>query len=153
MTMKNFNNINEILDFAMGAEQRAVDLYSGLADNAKIEDMKKVFRQFAKEEMGHKAKLMKIKEEGVLSIPDEKVMDMKIADYSGDIKATENMDYQDALLFAMSQEKAAFKLYSALAEKSPTQDLSKAFHSLAQEEAKHKLRFELEYDEFVLRDN
>lgn len=151
--MKEFSNINEILDFAMGAEQRAVDLYSGLAEKSKIEDMRQVFMQFAKEEMGHKAKLIKIKDEGIFNIPDEKVMDMKIADYSGDIKATDNMDYQDALLFAMSQEKAAFKLYSALADRSPTQSLKEAFLSLAQEEAKHKLRFELEYDEFVLRDN
>jgi rubrerythrin len=151
--MKEFNNINEILDFAMGAEQRAVDLYTSLAEEAKIEDMRVVFMQFAKEEMGHKVKLLKIKEEGTLNIPDEKVMDMKIADYSGEIKATDNMDYQDALLFAMSQEKAAFKLYSALADRAPTADLKKAFQALAQEEAKHKLRFELEYDEFVLRDN
>ena len=63
------------------------------------------------------------------------------------------MDYQEALVLAMSQEKAAFKLYSKLAERSPNEQFKSLFLSLAQEEAKHKLRFELEYDEFVLRDN
>ena len=53
----------------------------------------------------------------------------------------------------MSQEKAAFKLYSTLADRAPNQDLKNLFLSLAQEEAKHKLRFEIEYDEYVLRDN
>ena len=151
--MKNFKDINEILDFAINAEQRAVDLYTGLAEKSAVEDMKTVFMDFAKEEMGHKARLLKIKEEGIIMLPDEKVNDLKISDYTGDITPGENMDYREALLLAMSQEKAAFKLYSKLAERAPGDEFRKLFLSLAQEEAKHKLRFELEYDEFVLRDN
>lgn len=151
--MKVFHSIDEILDFAMAAEQRAVDLYIGLSERAKVEDMKKVFMQFAKEEMGHKARIMKIKEEGTFTIASEKIADMKIADYTGEVKATDDLDYQDVLVFAMSQEKAAFKLYSALAERAPDSHLKNLFLSLAQEEAKHKLRFELEYDEYVLREN
>ncbi len=151
--MKVFNSIDEILDFAISAEQRAVDLYTSLVEKARVDDMKKVFMEFAKEEMGHKARLSKIKKEGIFTLPAEKVTDMKIADYSGEIKASEVQDYQQALVFAMSQEKAAFKLYSALAERAPTTDLKRLFLSLAQEEAKHKLRFELEYDEYVLREN
>jgi len=151
--MKVFNSINEVLDFAMAAEQRAVDLYIGLSERAKVEDMKQVFMQFAKEEMGHKARIIKIKEEGTFSIAPEKIIDMKIADYSGEVKASDNLDYQEVLVFAMSQEKAAFKLYSALAERAPNNYLKSLFLSLAQEEAKHKLRFELEYDEYVLREN
>lgn len=151
--MEKFQNINEILDFAMEAEQRAVDLYTGLAEQSSIDEMKQVFMQFAKEEMGHKARLMKIKEEGVFDVASEKVADLKIAEYTGNVQPSEHMDYQEALVFAMSQEKAAFKLYSTLAERAPNQDLADLFTALAQEEAKHKLRFELEYDEFVLREN
>ena len=109
--------------------------------------------EFAGEEMAHKARLLKIKEEGISDLPDEKVNDLKISDYTGDVLPSDNMDYQQALVLAMSQEKAAFKLYSKLAERSPNQSYKKLFLSLAQEEAKHKLRFELEYDEYVLRDN
>ena len=53
----------------------------------------------------------------------------------------------------MKKEKAAFKLYSALAEKSPNEGLKNVFLGLAMEESKHKLRFELEYDEYILREN
>ena len=60
--MKEFENINDILDFAINSEQEAVDFYTELANNAKNDEMKEVFSQFAKEEVGHKAKLMKIKE-------------------------------------------------------------------------------------------
>ncbi len=151
--MKNFKDINEILDFAIQAEQGAVNLYTGLSETATVKEMKIVFMDFAKEEMVHKARLLKIKEEGIIDLPNEKVNDLKISDYTGDVVQSDNMDYQQALVLAMSQEKAAFKLYSKLAERSPNKEYQNLFLSLAQEEAKHKLRFELEYDEFVLRDN
>ncbi|MBT3242623.1 MAG: ferritin family protein [Bacteroidetes bacterium] len=151
--MKEFKNINEILDFAMASEQRAIDLYSNLAEKSGIQEMRDTFISFAKEEMKHKAQLVKIKREGFFEHGSEKVTDMKIADYTADVKPTENMLYHEALILAMSQEKAAFKLYSTLADRAPNQDLKNLFLSLAQEEAKHKLRFEIEYDEYVLRDN
>lgn len=63
------------------------------------------------------------------------------------------MTYQEALILAMKKEKAAFKLYHTLAAKAPNEDIKSIFLALAQEEAKHKLRFEIEYDEFVLTEN
>jgi len=151
--MKNFESIDEILDFAIQAEQGAVNLYTGLAEKSRIKEMKEVFMEFAKEEMGHKAHLLKIKEEGIIDLPNEKVNDLRISDYTGDVAPSDDMDYSQALVLAMSQEKAAFKLYSKLAERAPDQQYKNLFLGLAQEEAKHKLRFELEYDEFVLREN
>jgi rubrerythrin len=63
------------------------------------------------------------------------------------------MTYQEALLFAMKSEKAAFTLYTKLAEVADDAALARIFQSLAQEEAKHKLRFEVEYDDHVLEGN
>ena len=60
------------------------------------------------------------------------------------------LDYQQALIVAMKKEKAAFKLYSALAEQTTDAAFRELFLALAQEEAKHKLRFEVEYDEEFL---
>ena len=54
---------------------------------------------------------------------------------------------------AMKAEKAAFKLYNDLAEATDDENLRSVFLSLAQEEAKHKLRFEIEYDDRVFQDN
>ena len=151
--MKDFNNVDEILDFAMNSEQEAVDFYNELAASAKTEDMRNVFNQFAQEEIGHKAKIRKIKEEGTYSLSKEKVKDLKISDYTVTVEPTPNMSYQDALVLAMKKEKAAFRLYLDLSEKSENQTMKELFQSLAQEESKHKLRFELEYDEHVLKDN
>ncbi|MBM3435390.1 MAG: rubrerythrin [Bacteroidetes bacterium] len=151
--MKDFNTIGEILDFAIGEEQLAVDFYSELADVAKTDDMKQVFTDFAAEEIKHKQRLLKIKEEGIFTLEPARVVDMRIADYMVNVKPSPNMTYEEALILAMKKEKAAFKLYSALAEKAPTEGLKNIFLGLAVEESRHKLRFEVEYDEFVLKEN
>ena len=151
--MKEFSSVNEILDFAMDAEQEAYEFYSKLASESNSAIMSSVFEQFAKEEKGHKAKIAHIKETGTYNLAIEKVTDLKIADYSVEVDPKPNMSYQEALIVAMKKEKAAFKLYMDLSEKAPNADLKNLFLLLAQEEAKHKLRFEIEYDENVFKEN
>ena len=151
--MKEFETIEDILDFAIQSEQNAVDFYSKLAQDSRNEEMKQVFVQFAKEEMGHKAGLLRIKTNGTFAVKDEIVLDLKMSDYLVDIEPTPNMSYEQALVIAMKREKNAFKLYTHLSDKAPTSELKKIFQSLAVEESKHKLRFELEYDEYILKEN
>jgi rubrerythrin len=151
--MKEFNSINDILDFAMNEEQQAVEFYTRLAAQATTSDMRRIFEEFANEEIGHKARLAKIREEGTYDTPAEKISDLKIADFIVSAEVKPDMSYQDALVVAMKKEKAAFKLYTVLAERAPNSEMKNLFLSLAQEESKHKLRFELEYDEYVLREN
>jgi len=152
--MRYFNSINEILEFAIEQEQIAVDFYSDLAKNTKRNDLKNTFLEFVKEEMGHKIKLQKIQKEGVFSEDGPKeILDLKISDYISGVKAYPDMTYQDTLIVAMKREKAAFKLYNSLAAMAPNENLSKIFKNLALEEANHKLQFETEYDEYILKDN
>lgn len=151
--MSTFNSVEEILNFAIDAEQEAVEFYSNLAEKAVNSEMQKVFMDFAHEEMGHKARLMEVKETGIMETCCETVMDMKMADYITNATISPDMTYADALIVAMKKEKAAFKLYLALSERMQDPKLKELFLLLAQEESRHKLRFELEYDEFVLREN
>ena len=151
--MNEFKNINDILDFAIEREQDAVNFYNKLAVNARNADMKSTFEQFAQEEMGHKARLIKIKEEGIITLTKEAVQDLKIADYIVRDEERAELNYEQALVLAMKREKAAFRLYLKLSEKVQSSEYKNLFLTLAQEESRHKLRFELEYDEFVLREN
>ena len=107
--MKEFNSVEEILDFAIMAEQEAVDFYTDLAARSKSEPIKKVFVEFAGEEMKHKSRLMGIKEEKSLTLPGDKVRDMKIADYLVDVVPSPDMTYAEALIIAMKKEKKAKK--------------------------------------------
>ena len=151
--MKDFNSIDEILEFAINSEQEAVDFYTKLAENSNSEAMKKVFVQFAGEEMGHKAKLLDIKAKGFFTAATEEIMDLKISDYLVNAKIHPEMTYQEALIIAMKKEKSAFKLYLSLSERVNDQNMKALFLNLAMEESKHKLRFEIEYDEYVLKEN
>ena len=151
--MKKFQNINEILEFAITSEQEAVDFYTNLASHSRNDHMKKVFIDFAQEEMKHKVRLTSIKDSNSFKMPDEKVRDLKIADYLVDVKPTPDMTYADALVLAMKKEKNAFRLYLLLSEETDDPSMKAVFISLAQEESKHKLKFELEYDEYILKEN
>jgi rubrerythrin len=151
--MSELNTIKSILDFAIKQEQEAVDFYTVLAEKSSSKFMQQVFLQFAKEEIGHKARLTRIRDEQIFDWKDSAVADLKLADYMTSVEASPNMDYQDALIVAMNKEKNAYNLYLKLAERAPNQELNTVFLSLANEESKHKLRFEREYDDFVLRDN
>ena len=150
--MDEFNSIEEILDFAIASETEANKFYTELAGQMENPAMREVFEGFAKEELGHKARLQEVKK-GNIQTKLEKVTDLKIADYMVDVQPSPNMDYQSAIILAMKKEKAAFKLYTTLASKTQDAELRNMFLSLAQEEAKHKLRFEIEYDDEVMKEN
>ena len=151
--MKEFASINEILDFAIREEQAAVDFYLQLAAQSKNHQTKKIFHEYAEEEMRHKSNLIQVKENGTFHLTDAKVKDLKIAEYLVDVKPSANMSYQDALILAMKKEKAAFRMYTKLAENAEDPAVKATFLNLAQEESKHKLRFEIEYDDFILKEN
>ena len=84
------------------------------------------------------------------------IMDMKIADYVVNVEvvgSAADLDYQDALILAMKKQKASFRLYSNLSKATDNLEASKLSLALAKEEARHKLRFELEYDEYYMPEN
>jgi rubrerythrin len=150
---QNFGSAAEILDFAIKREEEAYEFYPDLAAKIKRPEMQGIFRQFAEEERGHKAKLQGIKK-GKSLLPAEKaVADLKIADYVVADEPSADMTYQKAIVLAMKKEKAAFRIYSDLARSAPSSELKSLFEGLAQEEARHKLRFELEYDSVVMGEN
>jgi rubrerythrin len=149
----NFDSVDAILDYAIQKEEEAADFYTELAGKMERDDMKSVFLGFAREEQGHKAKLQAVKDGKLLLSSEEKIIDLKIGDHLVDVETTGDLDFQQALIVAMKAEKAAFKLYTDLAAAADSADLKEMLLSLAQEEAKHKLRFEVEYDDLVMKEN
>ena len=115
-----------------------------------IKQMSEVFSDFAAEEDGHRLRLEHVKAgKGGLGMVRE-VRDLSIGDFIVDEDPYPEMDYASALVLAMKKEKKAFKLYLELADLYEEGDMRQLFLSLAQEEAKHKLRFEIEYDDNFL---
>lgn len=153
--MDKFDSIDEVLDFAIEQEIAANKFYLDLAKKSVIPAMKEVFESFAKEEQGHRAKLEALKNKSTLftNTEIEQVQELGIADYLVDTEPKADMDYKDALILAMKKEKAAYRLYLDLAAIAQDEELTDMFMWLAQEEAKHKLRFEIEYDDIVLKED
>jgi len=59
--MVDMKSVDEILDFAIKKEEEAYNFYMDLAEKSRS-NMREVFEGFAKEELGHKNKLIKVKE-------------------------------------------------------------------------------------------
>ncbi|MFC2173257.1 ferritin family protein [Acidobacteriota bacterium] len=152
--MGDLTSVDEILDFAIQNEQSAVDLYTDLAKKIDRPEASAIFLEYADEERAHKAKLEKVKSGKTFLNSNEPVLDLNITYYSVEQQEIgDKPDHQAVLLYAMNLEKAAFKLYSDLAAKTDNEDVKDLFLGLAKEEAKHKLRFEVEYDQEILTHN
>ena len=59
------------------------------------------------------------------------------------------MDYKDMLLMGIQKEEAAFRFYVGLAAKVTDEDSYETLLALAEQEVKHKMRFEMEYDNIL----
>jgi rubrerythrin len=150
--MSKFNSVDEILDFAISREEEACAFYTQMAQRMEKPWMKKAFQDFAEQELEHKDKLQAVKQGKTQEFSAEKVADLKIADYLVSAPVSPDMTYADALTVAMKREKKAFMLYQRLANSCGDQ-LKGTFEALAQEEAKHKLWLEVEYDDKVLTES
>ncbi|MCF7957402.1 MAG: ferritin family protein [Phycisphaerae bacterium] len=154
--MVNFNTIDEILDYAIDQERQAYDFYMNLAGRTENKQLKQAFEDFAHEEKAHVAILESVKKNKNLMPDTAKVSDLKIADYSVDVDESDLLDgadLQKVYILAMKKEKAAYKMYSDLAMACDDENCKKALESLAQEEARHKLHIEIEYDEHFFSEN
>lgn len=148
--IEEFKTADDVLDFAIVKEQEAHDFYTYWAKKIDAQWIQDILNEFAQEELKHKEMLLKAKQGETLKATMEKVTDLKIADYLVDLSPTPDMDYQHALIIAMKREKASYKLYYDLAQRTDNADIATTLKALAQEEAKHKLRLETLYDEEVL---
>ncbi len=148
-----FSSIEDVLDFAIGKEQEAHDLYMDVAKMVTRPGLQETFLGLAEMEMGHRRRLEEIKAGNLAGFHPGAVENFKISDNLVDVKPHANMDYQEVLLFAMKAEQRAHDLYVALAEVVSDAGLYQVFTDLANEELRHKLFFETEYDDVILEGN
>ncbi len=142
--------LEEILNFAIEEEKAAAAFYLSLAAQAKSAEMRSALKAFAQEEQGHEARLRRMQTQGLPQASSAPAPDLKIADYQVKMEPGPDMTYRDLVMLAMQKELAANRLYTALAETSPDPAVSETFRQLAQEEARHKLKFETEYDNLMV---
>ena len=140
----------EILEFAVNREVEAYNFFMTLAERVAAPPMRVVFEELAKEELEHKAKLefelMKIGRV-VDTAPDTEEIDD--SDYIISNSPQLDMEFRDVLDLAVAKEDAAFRLYIDMAAKAESEESREAILAMAQEEVRHKLRFETERDKLT----
>lgn len=150
--MKRFENLAEILSFAITLEQASYDFYIELSGRAKTEAMKNVFLDLAEQEKMHKERLLRIM--GIAdSVTLDQTHDEEIAKYVSAVPDADNMTYEKAIKTAINKEHAAMMLYQILARLTERKDLREVLELLAVEEANHKRQFEKEYYDIMTKKN
>jgi len=151
--MKIFRSFDEIIDFAIESEMNEIEFYSELAEHMIRKNVRQLFRSIALEKTARMLQLENMKDLGIL-LNIEDVQDLKIAGTFKEIDFTKkNLSYQEALIMAMNKEKEKFILYQELADCAINEECKQAFLSLANQEARQKLKLEIEYDEYILHEN
>ena len=146
--MKKEGSDTEVLEYAIHREVEAYHFYTVLAGRVDTAEMRQVLEDLAKEELEHKAKL----ELEVLKTGQTLPVETELPGPSRDnyvisnIDSPIDMDYKDILLLAIEKEEASFRNYINLLPSVHNQQLRDVLLAIAEEEVKHKYRFEIEYD-------
>ncbi len=148
-----FNNLDEIIDFAIAKEIEAEQFYESIAEQESFAGKKAMFLEYAAEEKKHQALLEDLKSGKVGKSVDEYrlkwVTDIKRSNYVHEVAYRPGMAYQEILMLACKREEKALALYNELQVKAETEDAKRVFMILCQEEAKHKLALETMYDDYM----
>lgn len=147
------SNFEEIIQFAIKREEEAARGYGEMMSLAKTPGLKKLLTELQDEEHNHKTLLQNLTEEKIGSLKMADVADLKISDYLIEEPLSEDMTFQDLLIFAAKKEQKAVEMYSDLAGKSTDEEQKKLFEFLVSQEKSHKLKLETEYDKHVLEED
>jgi rubrerythrin len=129
-----FNNLTEIIDFAIAKEIEAAEFYRSVCEQENFSGKKEMFLEFAVEDYKFKW-----------------IADIKRSDYVEDVIYTPGMAYNDMLLLAAKREEKALALYNQMLANAATEEAKKVFKMLCQEEAKHKLALETMLDDYMAK--
>jgi rubrerythrin len=150
-----FNNLNEIIDFAIAREIEAEEFYRSVSEQESFAGKKEMFLEYAAEEKKHQVLLEDLKAgkvgKGVDDYNFKWISDIKRSNYVHEVEYKPGMAYQEILMLACKREEKALALYNELQVKSESEDAKKVFKILCQEEAKHKLALETMYDDYMAK--
>jgi len=143
----------DALQFAIYREVEAHYFYKAMAERVSTPWMQKIFEELAAEELEHKAKLelevMKTGRTVKIDLPPKVAGRQYIL---SDTEAPLDMDFKDMLLLGVAKEEAAFRTYVDLVAHAGDEKTRELLLSLAEEELRHKMRFEKEYETLLQKE-
>jgi rubrerythrin len=147
--MAKTGSIFDILRVGIARETEANVFYNLLSQYVNNPEIVQICKEFAAEELEHKANLeLELFKLGETTAKNSKITS-KPLDYMVDLSKIMNLNYPDLLILAMAKEKEAFRFYIELYSLTDKQEFREVLMEMAEEEARHKLRFEIQYDLYV----
>ncbi|MFH1613882.1 MAG: ferritin family protein [Planctomycetota bacterium] len=154
--MSDFDSYRDILEFAIAREQDAFEFYNALAQRSTNSAISFFFDGLAKQEVEHKETLeLELMKSGSVvlnagkpsaqNISTEEYISRFFVDPGGGL----DMAIEDVLMLAIRKEKASFRLYVDLAAMVDSPQSRETLLLLAEEEARHKTIFEIEYEKTI----
>ena len=141
------DTLQSVIDLAIQKEEEAHSFYMSLRNNVEDKAAKDTLKYLADEEAGHKAFLIKCKEQmscDVVLRPDMPV-DYKVAEHLKQPDIKKNMNSEEIFLVAANRELYAYNFYKGLAELCPKGPVRDLLVKIASEEMKHKEKMEYLY--------
>ena len=151
-----FKTIPEILGFSISKEHASVRFYKNLLSQLDDPTTKSLFKVLIEKEKEHvEALQLEIEKLGhTVNIKEDG--DGTVFRWDERLEAeeqTREMSFVDALLLAIQKERAAFRLYAKLIATVKDEELTEVLLELAEEEMRHVLQLEREYEAIVHHKN
>lgn len=143
----------EIIGFAIEKESETEAFYENLSNIVEKPQSVIVLRELAAEERRHRQFLEELDISKISEMAIKEIPDLKISEFLPEVTFSADIEYRDILVMAIKAEEKSHRLYKTMARQYQDPELRKLFELLAQEEAKHKLKLETEYDEYVLKED
>ena len=142
------NSDQEILEYAISKEIEAYYFYLALAGRVEDPKMRQIFEDLAAEELEHKSKLeLEIVKTGRILPAQQMPPARPESEYIiSDTDLPLDINYTDMLLLGIEKEEAAFRMFVSLLITVQGEGPREILLALAEEEVRHKLRFENEYN-------
>jgi len=145
-----FRSIEDILKFAIQKEEASYFFYTDMAESAGDELTGRIFADIAQEELRHRGQLqLELMKMGRVVNADEDWAERSAADYVLEEGLPQDFTGADALRVAITKEHAAYRLYIDLLRMVQSPEAVETFAALADEEIRHKLKFEQAYENYT----
>ncbi len=150
-------SFEQLISLAIQREEEAYEFYTQAAEEATLQSSGKLLLELAKQEMGHKEKLMNALDADVCTTftctTIAEVEEAGLSKYLLDIPLKTDSSPQEILVVAIKREEGANAFYKALSELTGVANHRTVFETLAKEEQRHKEILQQLYDDHFQPDN
>lgn len=146
-----FETIEEAIRFAIQKEEASAQFYHDIAERMEYPATKIIFGVLSQNELQHKSSLeMELMKIGrtVMQQPCT-VSDLPDTAYVEVDEEASKMTFLDALQVAIRKERASFILYASLMAQTADPELRQILLELSEEEMRHLIQFENEYNGII----